>query len=127
VFPYRRLKVWEKAHALVLRIYQVTARFPSAERYGLTAQLRRSTVSIAANIVEGCSRGGDKPLANHIEIGRGSANESEYYLLLAKDLDYIDGGTYGELTRNAQEIGRMLTGLQRTVRRRVNRSPILPS
>lgn len=113
---YSHLKVWTKAHALVLNVYKATARFPISERYGLTAQLRRSTVSIAANIVEGYGRGTDRAFAGHIQIARGSANESEYHLFLARDLGYLDGATYEILAGEARQIGCMLTSLRRTLR-----------
>ena len=113
---YSHLKVWTKAHALVLNVYEASAHFPISERYGLAAQLRRSTVSIAANIVEGYGRGTDRAFASHIQIARGSANESEYHLFLARALGYLDGPRYDILAGEAREIGRMLTSLRRTLR-----------
>ena len=63
---FRDLKVWQKAHALTLRVYEVTKRFPKEELYGLTSQLRRSILSIPSNIAEGCGRDGDKELARFL-------------------------------------------------------------
>jgi four helix bundle protein len=120
--PYARLKVWKKAHALVLRVYAVTKAFPPSEQYGLTAQLRRSTVSIAANLVEGYGRWLDGTFLQHIRIARGSACESAYHLLLASDLGYLDRPTYDELMGDAQEIGAMLTSLAVVVQRRIRRA-----
>lgn len=119
--PYARLKVWRKAHALVLRVYAVTSGFPTSEQYGLTAQLRRSTASTAANLVEGYGRWQDGAFLHHIRIARGSANESEYHLLLARDLGYLDRSRYDELARDAREIAAMLTSFAVVVQRRIRR------
>ena len=86
---FRKLKVWEKAHELVLEIYRVTAGFPREELYGMTSQLRRACVSIPANIAEGCGREGEAELRRFLRIGLGSANELEYHLFLAKDLRFL--------------------------------------
>jgi four helix bundle protein len=77
VKDFRDLQVWQKAHQLTLAVYRHTARFPGDERYGLTAQLRRSSSSIAANLAEGCGRNGDAELARFCSIAMGPrANSS---------------------------------------------------
>jgi four helix bundle protein len=86
---FKDLKVWEKAHQLTLAVYQVTQTFPKEELYGLTSQIRRSCVSIPANIPEGCGRNGDAELARFLHIGMGSASELEYHLLLAHHLNLL--------------------------------------
>jgi four helix bundle protein len=88
---FKELKVWSKAHALTLFVYGVTRTFPKDEIYGLTSQLRRSAASIAANIAEGCGRRSDGELARFLQIARGSASETEYNLLLARDLRLLCG------------------------------------
>jgi four helix bundle protein len=90
VRSFRKLKVWEKSHRLVLAIYKVTGVFPREETYGLTAQLRRCSASIPANIAEGCGRSGEAELGRFMLISMGSATELEYHLLLARDLGYLD-------------------------------------
>ena len=80
---FRELKVWEKSHRLVLDVYGATGGFPREESYGLTAQLRRCSVSIPANIAEGCGRSGDAELGRFMLISMGSASELDYHLLLA--------------------------------------------
>ncbi len=86
---YRQLRVWQEAHALSLDVYRITAPFPANERFGLTQQIRRSTISVGANIAEGYGRAGKKEFKNFLSIARGSAKETEYFLLLAKDLGFL--------------------------------------
>ena len=85
---FKRLAVWKSAHELVLAIYRQTASFPRHELFGLTAQMRRAVVSIAANIAEGRGRDGDPEFARFVAIALGSAYELEYFLMLSKDLGY---------------------------------------
>jgi len=108
---FRKLKVWEKAHELVLEAYHVTAGFPREELYGITAQLRRASVSIPANIAEGCGREGEAELRRFLRIGLGSANELEYHLLLAKDLRFLSPEEYKRIIGKLIEVKRMLTVL----------------
>ena len=108
---FRKLKVWEKSHQLVLDVYRVTATFPSAERHGLTSQLRRAGASIPANIAEGCGRGGDPELARFSQIALGSASEVEYYLLLVHDLGFVADSDYERLVSATIEVKRMLASL----------------
>lgn len=94
---FRDIKAWHKAHALVLAVYEATARLPSEERYGLTSQRRRAATSIPANIAEGCGRNGDAELRRFLLIAIGSASELEYFLLLARDLRFIRESDYAPL------------------------------
>jgi four helix bundle protein len=111
VKDFRDLQVWHKAHQLTLAVYRHTTTFPREERYGLTAQLRRSSSSIAANLAEGCGRNGDAELARFCSIAMGSASELEYHLLLAKDLKLLTAADHTALTDQTTEVKRMLTGL----------------
>jgi len=113
---FRQIQVWEKAHQLTLEIYQVTARFPKEELYGLTSQLRRAAASIAANIAEGFGRGGDIELARFLQIAIGSAYEVEYHILLAKDLSIITHEVNDRLQAHIIEVKRMLAALLLKVR-----------
>jgi len=108
---FRRLKVWERAHQLVLAVYKNTASFPTEERYGLTSQLRRSAASIPANLAEGCGRGGDADFKRFVQIAMGSACELEYHLLLACDLKLLKDGNYEDLSREVIGTKRMLASL----------------
>ena len=116
---FRELIVWEKAHAFVLRAYQATNKFPSEERFGLTSQLRRSCVSVPTNLAEGCGRRTERDLAHFCDIAMGSANESEYQLLLARDLGYLDRSEHLVLENQLLEIKRMLNSFTAAVRSRI--------
>jgi four helix bundle protein len=96
---------------LTLVIYRITVPFPREELFGLTSQLRRSSASVAANLAEGCGRNGDAELARYCSIAMGSASETEYHLLLAKDLKLIKVEDYEGLAQGAIEVKRMLTAL----------------
>ena len=108
---FHDLKVWQKAHQLTLAVYQLTARFPREEPYGLTTQIRRSSSSIAANLAEGCGRNGDAELARFCWIVLGSASELQYHLLLASDLHLLEAKDYRRLAQQTTEVKRMLTAL----------------
>jgi len=116
VKDFRELKVWEKAHQLVIDFYAESQSFPREEIYGLTAQLRRSAVSVPSNIAEGCGRDGDADLARFLQIAMGSASEMEYQLLLAFDLGYLKREAYDRLNERIREVKRMLASFLQTLR-----------
>jgi four helix bundle protein len=106
---FRELKVWEKGHELTLAVYRATAGFSGEVRYGLTSQIRRSSVSVPANVAEGCGRSSDADLARFLQIAAGSASELEYHLLLANELDMLNSADHKRLTKEVTEVKRMLT------------------
>ena len=108
---FRNLKVWEKAHAVTLDVYQSTRAFPKEELYGLTSQMRRSSASIGANIAEGCCRHGDKDFGRFVQIAAGSAGELEYHILLVHDLGLLNTDDYQRLSAETIEVKRMLASL----------------
>ena len=105
---YRRLRVWQEAHALTLLVYRVTKQFPKDELFGLTSQIRRAIVSVAANIVEGQTRSSKKEFAQFLRIANGSLVEVEYYIGLAFDLGYIEEKTKDLLYGKQKLIGFLL-------------------
>jgi len=113
---FRNLKVWQKAHALTLDVYRGTSGFPSDERYGLTSQLRRACASVPANLAEGCARNGDVDFARFVTIAAGSASETDYHLLLARDLGYLEESAYQSLFFQICKVKRMLNTFERTLR-----------
>lgn len=100
--------MWQKAHALTLRIYEATRQFPADEKFGLTSQMRRSAASVPANIAEGCGRGGESELARFLQIAQGSGSELSYHLLLARDLSFMKEEIANELISLSREVTRML-------------------
>ncbi|MGH9395263.1 MAG: four helix bundle protein [Terriglobia bacterium] len=106
------LKVWQRSHHLVLEIYRVTATFPSSERYGLVSQLRRASASVPTNIAEGSKRRSNPEYARFLNIAEGSLAESEYLLMLSKDLGFIAATAAGDLVKEVSEIARMLSALR---------------
>lgn len=110
---FRDLLVWQKAHRLTLDVYAATKGFPADERFGLTAQLRRSAASVPTNIAEGCGREGKRDFARFLSIAAGSASEVEYHLVLARDLEYLPTLTYDQLHGLVTETKKMLSALHR--------------
>jgi four helix bundle protein len=102
---FRDLLVWQKAHRLVLAIYQFTGNLPKQETYGLSLQMRRAAVSIPANIAEGFRKRSRPDKARFMNMAEGSLEESRYYLILAQDLGY---GQTGELMASLEEVSRLL-------------------
>jgi four helix bundle protein len=87
---FEDLVVWQKAHQFVLQVYAMTEKFPRNEMFGLTSQLRRAAVSIAANIAEGFKKSGKADKARFFNIAQGSSEECRYFLILSRDLKYAD-------------------------------------
>ena len=108
---YKDLLVWKKAHEMTLQVYSATRSFPKEELYGLTSQLRRAAASIGANIAEGSGRRSINEICRFLQIARGSASEAEYHLLLARDLNLLREEDFQKLSRQSDEIQRMLTAL----------------
>ena len=105
---YKELIVWQKAIDLTVMIYQLTSRFPKSEMFGLTDQMRRSTVAIASNIAEGSCRGHISEYIQFLQIAFASGAELETQLLVAYKVNYISSETYSTSTRLLDEILRML-------------------
>lgn len=113
---YKDLKVWEKAHSFTLQVYEYTKVFPKEELYSLTNQLRRSASSIPANIAEGCGKNSNSEFAHFLNIALGSANESEYFIILSKDLLYLKEEFFQTLFILINEVKGMLIALINKVR-----------
>ena len=105
---FKDLKVWQKAHLLVLEVYKASANYPKEEIYGLTSQIRRSAISIPSNIAEGRGRSVDGDLRRFMQIALGSAAELEYQIILSKDLNYLTPASTSDLLNRLSEVRRML-------------------
>jgi four helix bundle protein len=114
---YRDLKVWKAGMSLVLESYQLTARFPKAELFGLTSQIRRAAVSIPTNIAEGHGRLHRGDYIRSLSIAIGSVQELETEVTLAQHLGYAAPNDAEQVVRILDEVGRMLGALARRLRR----------
>ncbi len=111
---FEDLVVWQKAHQFVLKVYTMTECFPKAETFGLTSQLRRAAVSIAANIAEGFKKTGRADKARFFNIAQGSIEDCRYYLILTRDLNY---GAPVEEKSLLEEVSRLLDAYRSAVLR----------
>jgi four helix bundle protein len=127
VSSYRDLIAWQKAMALAEEVYALTARFPSEERFGLVAQLRRAAVSIASDIAEGHGRLTTKDWQHFLAQARGSTHELETQLLLASRLRFVEGEPAQSAIKHAEEVGRIINGLLNATRNRTTRKSFASS
>lgn len=123
---YRDLKVWEKAMDLVERIYGITRKFPDSERFGLISQMQRSAVSVPSNIAEGHARDSTRDYLRYLSIAYGSLAELETQTMIASRLSYISDDQAKELLDAEAEIGRMLSGLKKSLKQYLS-SPLAPN
>jgi len=124
---HKDLDVWKKAMELATQVYSLTSQFPKEELYGLTAQLRRSAVSIPSNIAEGAARHSRKEFIQFLHIASGSIAELETQLLLASRIGFRPTDT---ILTQAEEVRKMLLGLIRSLKKKPithHSSPISPS
>ena len=112
---YRDLRVWDTAISLTLEVYRIAELFPEAERYGLSAQLRRAAVSVPSNIAEGHARSTRGEYKNFLSIARGSVAEVEVQLTLAKELGYVELPVLQKAFAYCDSISRMITNLKRAL------------
>jgi four helix bundle protein len=97
-------------------VYKATSHFPKEEIYGITSQLRRSCASIATNIAEGSGRSGDAEFSRYVNYAIGSASETEYHIILAHDLGYLDDQNYTRFTKDLTELKQMLISLYKKLK-----------
>jgi four helix bundle protein len=112
---YRDLVAWQKAMTLVEAVYRETASWPSDERFGLTAQIRRAVVSVPANIAEGSGRSGSSELRRFLSIAHGSLCEVQTQLEIAERLCFMERGIGQVLLEHGAEVSRILRGLIRSL------------
>ena len=112
---FTKLTVWERSHAWALDVHRTSHRFPDTERYELARQLRRAAFAVPTNIAEGSGHESKRQYAHYLSIAAGSASEGLYLLLAARDLGYLESGTFGELSTEIREIRRMLARFRAAV------------
>ena len=115
---FTELKVWERSHALTLDLYRLTASFPEEERFGVVSQLRRAAASVPTNIAEGAKRTGAQDYARFLNIAEGSLSETEYLVMLSRDLGYLRLDEATRLLVEIEAITRMLFALRTKVEQR---------
>ena len=115
---YRDLIVWSKAVDLAALCYEATVEFPRGEVYGMTAQIRRASTSIPANIAEGYGRDGAGQFVQFLKIAQGSLKELETHLIVSERVGLLSSDKMHVLLEQCDEIGRMLGALLRSVQRR---------
>ncbi len=108
---FKELLVWKKSIEFVTEIYEITASFPSEEKFGLVSQIRRSAVSIPSNIAEGNARRSSADYVQFLKIARGSGAEVETQIIISKNLGFIEEVKSEELTSKITEIMKMINGL----------------
>ena len=116
---FTELKVWQRSHQLALEVYRMTTSFPSEERFGVISQIRRAAVSVPTNIAEGSKKKSSREYARFLNIAEGSLAETEYLLLLCRDLGYLDSDLAVAKIQEADELSRMLFALRGRVEKEV--------
>lgn len=113
---FEKLDVYQEAHSFVILIYKLTKVFPKHEAFGLISQIRRASVSVVANIVEGNARNHKKEFIQFLYLSNGSLEEVKYFLILSRDLGYLSTSEYDELQARAEKISKMINGLIKYLR-----------
>ena len=122
---FEHLDVWQEARKFVFDVYQLQAKFPSYERFGLCDQIRRAVMSTPSNIAEGSGRRAWKDKIRFVEYAFGSLMEVYCQLILANDLGYLADGCLNDIKQQVDKIARMLSGLQASFERQMNNNPNL--
>jgi four helix bundle protein len=117
---YRDLVAWQKAMELVTALYRTSAQFPKSEMYGLTSQIKRAAGSVPSNIAEGKGRDSKKEFVMFLYRARGSLYEVQTQVEIARNLEYISQDQFASLNEQCAEVGRVLNGLIRSVKRQLN-------
>ncbi len=114
IFSFEKLNVWVDSKELIKSIYQITKNFPPDEKFGLTNQLRRASVSIASNLAEGSSRASIKDRLRFITIAYGSLMEVLNQLIIAHELCFVEKKEYGEVRGQVEKIANKINALRRS-------------
>lgn len=115
---FKEIIAWQKAHVFVVLVYKITSTFPAYEKFGLCSQFQRAAVSIAANIAEGYRKDGMSDKLRFLNISQGSLEECRYYILLSKDLNYINIEIYNHLNTSIEETSKLLNAYYKGIKSR---------
>ena len=114
-FSFENILAWQKAHSLTILVYQITRNFPEDERFGLTSQFRRAAVSVEANIAEGYKKISKADKLRFLNISEGSLAECRNYIILSRDLYFINEEEYNNLYLALEESSRLLTAYSKGI------------
>jgi four helix bundle protein len=109
----KELKIWQKAIDLAVDVYKATVSYPSDERFGLTSQIRRASVSISSNIAEGAGRNSKKEFCNFLGIANGSAYELQTQLVISNKLNLLQDDLLNDLLKQIEELQKMNYAFQK--------------
>ncbi|HEY4800504.1 MAG TPA: four helix bundle protein [Bacteroidia bacterium] len=112
----QELKIWHKAVDLAVEVYHLTSDFPIEEKYGLTSQIKRASVSISSNISEGAGRNSDNEFIHFLGVSNGSAYELQSQLIISNKLNLVSTGVLDQLLAQPEEIQKMNYALQNTLK-----------
>ena len=115
---FTQLTAWKESHKLVLLTYQTTNRFPAKEKFVLVPQMNRCVISISSNIAEGFTRQGNKEKIQFYYMAKASLTELENQLIIANDLGYVSKDNFQLLTKQFELVGKLITGLIRSIKSR---------
>ena len=107
-YSFESVIAWQKAHSFVLAVYKYSKNFPEEEKYGLTSQFRRAAVSIEANIAEGYKKLGRSDKLRFFNISQGSIEECRDYIILARDLEFVNEEEFKILYNALESASKML-------------------
>ena len=114
-FSFEHIVAWQKAHKFTVFVYQITKTYPNYESFGLTSQFRRAAVSIEANIAEGYKKIGKTDKLRFLNISEGSLAECRNYIILSRDLEYINDSQYTQLYNAIEETSKLLTAYSKGI------------
>lgn len=117
MFRFEKLEVWQKAIEFANEVYETTQQFPSDERFGLTSQMRRASVSISSNLAEGSGRSSNADFARFVEIAYGSLMEVVSQAQVGLRRSFMNAAEGENLSKRAEELARMLSGLRSSLSR----------
>ncbi len=110
------LTVWQEAHKLALGVYRLTDKFPSRERFGIVAQVRRSAASVCANIAEGFGRRTTRELLRSLQVARGELEETRYFVILGRDLGHLDEAEFRRAVTQCDSVAKLINALGRSLK-----------
>jgi four helix bundle protein len=112
---FKNLKVWQKSVDLAVVVYELTKSFPAEEKFGITSQMRRSSVSIPSNISEGTARNSSKAFSNCLDISLGESFELETQAIIANRVGILSENQFSQITNEVTEVQKMIIGFKTTV------------